>query len=118
MSEQIIGNPSFIFNVCFSDECTFFLNGFVNKHNCRYWDNENPHLFREEHTQFPQKINVWAGILGNEIIGPVFIEGNLNGELYLDMFENVIDPLITESLENLHFQQDGALPHYAVLVRN
>lgn len=131
LTARIQNDPNLIKNICFSDESTFFLNGFVNKHNCRYWDNENPHLFREDHTQHPQKINVWAGILGNEIIGPIFIEDNLTGQLYLNLLENVIDPLITQSLEsqvdeednplldeqNLHFQQDGAPPHYALHVR-
>jgi len=132
MTERINAQPNFLKNICFSDEASFFLNGFVNKHNCRYWDNTNPHIFREGHTQFPQKVNVWAGILGNKIIGPLFIEENLTGDLYLHLLENVIDPLITESLENqtdqhgnllldeqaLFFQQDGAPPHYALPVRN
>lgn len=132
VTERANEDHNFIKNICFTDEASFFLNGFVNKHNCRYWDNINPHIFREEHTQYPQKINVWAGILGNKIIGPIFMEENLTGELYLDLLENVINPLITESLENqidqdgnllldeenLFFQQDGAPPHYALPVRN
>lgn len=131
MSQKITEDPYLLQNICFSDESTFFLNGFVNKHNCRYWDNTNPLVFREDHTQFPEKINVWAGILGNEVIGPVFIEENLTGQLYLQCLEDVIDPLITQSVESqvdedgnmllkeekLHFQQDGAPPHYALPVR-
>ncbi|KAJ4440079.1 hypothetical protein ANN_08212 [Periplaneta americana] len=42
-----------------------------------YWDIENPHVFHEDNTQFPQKIDVWAGIFGDDIVGPIFIEGNL-----------------------------------------
>jgi len=131
MCQRINEDHNLIKNICFSDESSFFLNGFVNKHNCRYWDNENPQLFREGHTQFPEKINVWAGILGHEIVGPLFLEENLTGQLYLNLLENVIDPLIVQSLEsqmdengglelneeNLHFQQDGAPPHYALPVR-
>ncbi|XP_046683405.1 uncharacterized protein LOC124369443 [Homalodisca vitripennis] len=61
---------------------------------------QNPHVFVEGSTQWPEKINVWAGILGNTTVGPVFIEGNLNGESYLNLLENTIDPLIVETLEN------------------
>ena len=88
-------------------------------------------MLQEEHTQYPEKLNVWAGILGNGIIGPVFIDGNSNGERYLQMLETVIEPLIIEALENqrgadgnpylnenlLHFQQDGAPAHYVLPVR-
>lgn len=51
----------------------------------RYWADENPHWMRDSHTQYKQKVNVWAGILCNEIVGPFFIDGNLTAEKYLDM---------------------------------
>ncbi|KAJ8922531.1 hypothetical protein NQ315_007561 [Exocentrus adspersus] len=60
VSERAINNENFLFNVCFSDECTFFLNGEINRHNCRYWADTNPRIFHEVHTQHPQKLNVWA----------------------------------------------------------
>ncbi|KAJ8945315.1 hypothetical protein NQ318_003615 [Aromia moschata] len=34
------------------------------------------------------KINVWAGIIGKNIIGPFFIVGNLKGETYLALLQN------------------------------
>ena len=131
MTNFINENQNIVQNICFSDECTFFLNGNVNKQNCRYWSDENPRVFREGHTQYPQKVNVWAGILGNTIIGPLFIEENLTGVLYLNLLEEEIDPLITISVENqidaagnrilqedlVHFQQDGAPPHFFLPVR-
>lgn len=126
MTQTIARNPSYLRNICFSDECTFYLNGFVNRQNVRYWCDENPHVFREGHTQFQQKLNVWIGILGDHIVGPLFIDGNLTGELYLNMLENLIHPLIVEIAENnpnefdmdITFQQDGAPPHFSRQVRN
>ncbi|KAJ8960050.1 hypothetical protein NQ318_009489 [Aromia moschata] len=61
-------NNGFIANILFSDEATFFLNGHVNRQNTRYWSQENPHWMQEYHTQHPQKVNVWAGIVRNRII--------------------------------------------------
>jgi hypothetical protein len=124
-SEQLLLNPNLLYNTCFSDECTFMLNGEVNRHNCRYWSDTNPHLIREFHTQTPQKLNVWAGILGDHLVGPFFIQGNLDGNTYLELLESTIDPRITEILESddnlleneITFQQDGAPPHYAAAVR-
>ncbi|KAJ8959811.1 hypothetical protein NQ318_011543 [Aromia moschata] len=43
---------------------------------------------RELHTQNPEKVNVWAGIIGENNIGPFFIDGNLNGETYLAQLQN------------------------------
>lgn len=125
VSERAIENPHFLFNICFSDECSFFLNGTVNRHNCRYWSDFNPRIFHEVHTQRPQKLNVWAGIFGNRIVGPFFLEGNLTGEMYLGLLEDTIDPMLTDIIENdqnyledqLIFQQDGAPAHYALPVR-
>lgn len=125
MTARIADNGNFLFNICFSDECTFFLNSTVNRHNCRYWADTNPRIFHEVHTQTPQKLNVWAGIFGDRLIGPLFIDGNLNGETYLELLEDTVYPLLIDIVENddryqenqLMFQQDGAPPHYALLVR-
>lgn len=31
-----------------------------------------------KHTQYPEKVNVWARILGDPVIGATFIEENVN----------------------------------------
>ncbi|RYA74223.1 hypothetical protein DD595_24580 [Enterobacter cloacae complex sp. 4DZ3-17B2] len=62
MMEMIVDDPLLLDNIVFSDEATFELTGNVNRHNCRYWSDVNPHWKRDNHTQYPQKVNVWAGI--------------------------------------------------------
>ncbi|KAL3288976.1 hypothetical protein HHI36_003419 [Cryptolaemus montrouzieri] len=121
ISERVMNNPHYLFHLCFSDECTFFLNGTVNRHNCRYWTDSRPQIFHGIHTLQPQKLNVWVGIYCDHLIGPFFIPGNLTGELYYQLLEEFIDPVITEIIENdpryseneVVFQQDGASPHFA-----
>ncbi|KAJ8942110.1 hypothetical protein NQ318_000705 [Aromia moschata] len=44
------------------------------------------------HTQNPEKVNIWAGTIGENIIGPFFIDGNLNGETYLALLQNNVVP--------------------------
>lgn len=125
MTTRIDADENFLFNICFSDEATFFLNSTVNRHNCRYWSDANPHVFHEVHTQFPQKLNVWIGIYGDRLIGPVFLDGNLTGETYLELLSEFVYPQLVDIIENddryledhLIFQQDGAPPHYAQPVR-
>jgi len=114
-------------HVLFSDECIFTLHGHANRQNCRHWSRENPHWIREEHTQYPEKVNVWAGIVGDHIIGPFFIDGNLNGENYLALLQNNVVPTLTNlypdpgnpgvPADMIWFQQDGAPAHYELNVR-
>ena len=67
-------------------------------------------------------MNVWAGIINNTIIGPFFIEGNLDGRKYEELLRNQIVPAIQVfagvHFDHTWFQQDGAAPHYARDIRN
>jgi len=92
MVNKIDEDPPFLYNIVFSDEATFTLKGEVNRHNCRYWSDTNPDWMMDSHTQYPQKVNVWAGLLNNALIGPFFIDGNLNAAKYEDLLRNQIIP--------------------------
>ena len=114
--EKINNNPNFHQKILFSDEATFCLNGQVNRHNCRFWSRDNPRWMSELHTQYPEKVNVWAGILGNHIIGPFFIDGNLTGQKYLDLLRQRIIPEIrnlNENIDDIWYQHDGAPAHFS-----
>ncbi|KAJ8937922.1 hypothetical protein NQ318_003348 [Aromia moschata] len=76
----------------FSDEATSTLKVHVNRQNCRYWAEENPHWMRELHTQRPQKTNVWAGIIQDRIVGPFFFDDTLNGARYLRLLQHELMP--------------------------
>ncbi|GAB1865891.1 DUF4817 domain-containing protein [Camponotus japonicus] len=121
MMEMIVDDPLLLNNIVFSDEATFELTGNVNRHNCRYWTNENPHWKRDNHTQYPQKVNVWAGIFNDRLVGPFFIEGNLTAHVYLVMLREQIVLAVRDiaggSMDEIYFQQDGAPPHYGIIVR-
>ena len=122
MMQKIDEHPEFINKIVFSDEATFLLDGAVNRHNCRYWSDINPHWMRETNSQYPQKLNVWAGIVGTHIIGPFFIDGTLTAEKYLTMLRDDIVPSIRnifgQDFDSVWFQQDGAPPHFGLQVRN
>lgn len=127
MANRCQDDPLFIKNILFSDEATFVLNGTVNKQNCRYWSTENPHWMMEANTQYPQKVNVWAGIINSQIIGPYFFDSTLTGARYLDFLQNFLVPELrilfpdddnpNEIDRNIWYQQDGAAPHFALEVR-
>lgn len=115
--------PDFFNLVLFSDEATFHNNGSVNRHNFHYYDTSNPFFTRETHLQHRWSINVWAGIIGNYVIGPHFFHGHLTGEMYLEFLQNELNELL-ETLPahydqgRIWFQQDGAPAHYSQAVRH
>jgi len=119
--ENGILDPS---DICFSDEAIFSLNGHVNRHNCRYYSNENPHWRQDVHFQHDERVMVWCGIFCDSVIGPFFFDGTVTGQSYLTMLQNYICPAVVhfanEGLDDadVWFMQDGAPPHYATIVRN
>lgn len=54
--------------ILWTDEATFTPNGIFNSRNYLHWGEENPHLVREGAFQFRWSINVWAGIIGNQVV--------------------------------------------------
>ncbi|GFX58574.1 DUF4817 domain-containing protein [Trichonephila clavipes] len=75
------------------DEAHFWLNGYVNKQNCRIWSEANPQVYVETPLH-PEKLTVWCALWAGGIIGPYFFK-------------------IDEGHNELWFQQDGATCHTA-----
>ncbi|GFW36692.1 uncharacterized protein TNCV_1956921 [Trichonephila clavipes] len=51
--------PDFHKQILFSDEAHFWLNGYVNKRNCRIWREANPQVYVETPLH-PGKLTVWC----------------------------------------------------------
>ncbi|QQP49937.1 Putative DD41D transposase [Caligus rogercresseyi] len=117
--EQLDENPLFYRKIVFSDEAHFWLNGYVNKQNCRIWSDEQPHAINEL-PMHPEKTTVWCGLWAGGIIGPFFFKDDrgrnvtVNGERYRAMIHDFFLPQLAElNLVNMWFQQDGATCHTA-----
>lgn len=103
----------------FSDEAHFWLNGYVNKQNCRIWSEEQPEAVQEL-PMHPEKCTVWCGLYAGGIIGPYFFKDavgrnvTVNGDRYRSMLTNFLLPKMEElNLVDMWFQQDGATCHTA-----
>jgi hypothetical protein len=123
LEEVDLNGENFASSIIWSDESKFTRDGVFNRHNSHFWSAVNPHLIREDRNQQQFNVNVWCGIVGEEIVGPVFYDGNLNGLRYLDeILENTLEPFLDNlpltRLRLLWFQQDGAPPHQILLVRH
>lgn len=106
-------------NIFFSDEATFYLRGLVNKHNVRYWSEDNPHATLETVLNSP-KLNVWCAMSKKHLIGPFFFDDDtVTGENYLSMLQSFSLPEVKKlhKVRSIILQQDGAPPHFAVNVR-
>ncbi|GFY36301.1 transposable element Tc3 transposase [Trichonephila clavipes] len=111
--------PDFHKRILFSDEAHFWLNGYVNKQNCRIWSEANPQVFVETPLH-PEKLNVWCPLWAGGIIGPYFFKNDeghnvtVNGDRYRAMITNFFIPeLNNHDVQELRFQQDGATCHTA-----
>ncbi|GFW11642.1 transposable element Tcb1 transposase [Trichonephila clavipes] len=53
--------PDFHKRILFSDDAQFWLNGYVNKQNCRIWSEANPQVYVETPLH-PEKLTVWCAL--------------------------------------------------------
>ncbi|GFX66723.1 uncharacterized protein TNCV_3048221 [Trichonephila clavipes] len=98
--------PYFHKRILFSDEAHFWLNGYVNKQNCRIWSEANPQVYVETPLH-QKKLNVWCASWAGGIIGPYFFKNDeghnvtVNGDRYRAMITNFFIP----ELNNRDFQE-------------
>jgi hypothetical protein len=113
---------TFIGRIAFTDEATFTRRGVFNWRNSHVWSEENPHVIKEHHFQHEFSINVWCGIIGNCILGPVALPDRLNGAGYLNFLQNHLPEVLEEVPLNIRqrmwFQHDGAPAHNAIIARH
>lgn len=79
---------SFIWRkIGFTDKASISKNRITNFCNNRFCTAKNPHLIVESH-RHEFSINVWAAIIGDWLIGPVFLPNRLKGHNYRQFFED------------------------------
>ncbi|GFU91250.1 hypothetical protein TNCV_4925801 [Trichonephila clavipes] len=65
--KEIAVVPDFHKRILFSDEAHFWLNGYVNKRNCRIWSEANPEVYVETPLH-PEKLTVWCALWAGGIL--------------------------------------------------
>ncbi|GFY10869.1 putative transposable element [Trichonephila clavipes] len=115
--------PDFHKRILFSDEAHFWLNGYVNKQNCRIWSEANPQVYVETPLH-SKNLTVCCALWAGGVIGPYFFKNDeghnvtVNGDRYRAMITNFFIPELNNIMNNhdvqeLWFQQDGATCHTA-----
>ena len=119
--DQSLIFPSFSSDILFTDEAQFTREGIFNHQNQHHWTQANPHLTIERNHQHRYSVNVWAGILGDRLIGPHILPGPLNGENYAIFLDRTLPELLEEVpldiRRRMWFQHDGAPPHFSIVAR-
>lgn len=113
-------------NILWTDECTFTRRGLFNQHNRHMWAHENPFLMEQDSFQHRFSLNVWAGIIGQYVLGPVFLP-RLTGDAYLQFLTETLPGMLLQWLEDddiplntvsrMFYQHDGAPAHFQLNVR-
>lgn len=98
--------------IWFSDEAHFYLSGYVNKQNYRYWGTENPHLTVTKPLH-PLKVTVWCALSASGLIGPYFFEKTITSDAYKAVLDQYFVPTAhgMNGIDGYFFMQDGARPH-------
>lgn len=116
-------NSNKLNRIIFTDECQFTRETIINSRNFTLWSEFNPYETRPRRFQKQLSVNVWAGILANQLFGPYFLPPRLNSEYYKEFLMNNIDDFVNEEdvplAERgipLYFQQDGCPAHSARIV--
>jgi hypothetical protein len=94
--QKIDEEPNFLSIVLTTDEAGFTRDGVFNAHNTHIWSEENLHQIRERGFQQRFSINMWAGIIGNRLIGLHVLPPHLNGEEYLIFLQNELSDLLDD----------------------
>lgn len=120
---RIAVDKAWPWNILWTDEAHFTLEGVVNTQNCRIWGTARPTVVHEEslHADY---ITVWCGFNADFILGPFFFEEttsqgpkrcSITGTRYCDLLQQKVIPALQDRqhLQTTVFMQDGAPPHIA-----
>lgn len=116
-------NPMLLRKILWTDESKFDNDGITNYHNVHFWapkENRNPNK-RPKGSQRRFSLNVWMGIIDNNLIGPFFLPNNLNAESYENFLRNDLFGLMQdvplETRRHMWYQHDGCPAHFRITVR-
>jgi hypothetical protein len=85
-------STQFVANILFTDEEGFTRVGIMNFHNTHFRADDNPHTtVVSRHRQFC--INVWVGILYDQLLGAVVLLNRLTGAVYHHFLVNYLPVL-------------------------
>jgi hypothetical protein len=110
-----------VHTILWTDEACFTREGVFSIHSSHLWARDNPHAICERGYQARFSVRVWAGIVGDIVVGPCLLSERLTAQRYREFLETVLPGLLEDVplavRQRLWFQHDGARAHYGEDVR-
>ena len=98
----------------------FTCDGVNHTRNSHVWDRDNPHGTVESNYQNLFSVNVWCGVIGDQLIGPYIIPQHLTGEIYANSLQDELPALLQKvplQTRQMYYQHDGVPPHFSQVIR-
>jgi hypothetical protein len=92
----INSNPRVIRNVSFTDEAHLTRNGVNNTRISHLWGRDNPHRTIESNYQHRFSVNVWCGVIGDQLIGPYIFPQRLISAIYANLLRDELPAHLRE----------------------
>jgi hypothetical protein len=83
-------------SVLFTDEARFGTDGVISIHNQHHWTEENPHGVIHSRHQQHFSINMWAGIVGDCLVGVHVLSHRLTDNHYRDFLLRDLQKLLED----------------------
>ncbi|KAJ4439464.1 hypothetical protein ANN_07588 [Periplaneta americana] len=81
------------------------------------WAYENPRATVPSHHQVRFSLNMWAGVIGDRLVGPHVLVNRLTGQAYTNFLENTIPHVLEDTplinRQHIHFLHDGSPAHFS-----
>ena len=90
-----------------------FTHDVVNNTRSSYlWDRDNPHGTVESNYQHSFSVNMWCGVIGDQLIGPYIFLKRLTGDIYPNVLQAELPALLEnvslQTRRQMYYQHDGA----------
>jgi len=111
LMQRCLQDPQFLAAILFTDEACFTREGVFNTRNSHVWADANPHGTIVHGHQRRFAVNIWAGIVGDQLIGPYLLPPRLTAQVYAAFLRETL-PAFVEDVPldvraRMWFQHDG-----------
>jgi hypothetical protein len=83
-------------HILWTDEACFTREGVFNVHNSHLCARDNPHAIRERGCQVRFIVSVWAGIVGDIVMGTCLLPDRLSAQRHRDFLETDLPGLLED----------------------